>query len=43
MQIDLKGVLLIAVAAGLPANGYANPLKSQYTTIDLRSCAQDRR
>jgi hypothetical protein len=38
MQIGLKRVLLMAVVAGLPANGYANPLKSQYTTIDLRSC-----
>jgi hypothetical protein len=27
MQIGLKGVLLIAVAAGLPANGYANPIE----------------
>jgi hypothetical protein len=40
MRADLKGMLLIAVAAGLPANGYANPLKSQYTTIDLKACTK---
>jgi hypothetical protein len=33
-------MVLIALTAGLPANGYANPLKSQYTTIDLRSCTK---
>jgi hypothetical protein len=40
MRVGLKRMVLIALTAGLPANGYANPLKSQYTTIDLRSCTK---
>ncbi|NJO34207.1 MAG: hypothetical protein HC869_14815 [Rhodospirillales bacterium] len=33
-------MLLIAMAAGLPATGHAYPLKSLYTTIDLKACAK---
>lgn len=40
MQAGLKGMLLIAMAAALPAVGTANPLKSQYTTIDLKVCTK---
>jgi hypothetical protein len=40
MQAARTGLLLTAVAALLPAAGHANPLKSQYTTIDLKSCTR---
>ncbi len=40
MRAGLQGALLIAMAAGQPVTAAANPLKSQYTTIDLKVCAK---
>lgn len=40
MRAGLKGMLLIAVAAAVPAAATANPLKSHYTTIDLKTCTK---
>src|SRR5688572_8524679 len=40
MRAGLQKALLIAMAAGLPVTAAANPLKSQYTTIDLKACAK---
>ena len=40
MRAGLKGMLVIAMAAAAPASSHANPLKSQYTTIDLKACAK---
>ncbi|MFM9849454.1 MAG: hypothetical protein ACKVP3_20120 [Hyphomicrobiaceae bacterium] len=40
MRAARTGMLLTAIGAALPATGYANPLKSQYTTIDLKACTR---
>jgi hypothetical protein len=40
MRAGMKEMLVFAMAAAAPASGHANPLKSQYTTIDLRACAR---
>jgi hypothetical protein len=40
MRAGLQKALLIAMAAGLPVTAVANPLKSQYTTIDLKACTK---
>ncbi len=40
MRAVLRRTVLIAMAAGLPVTAAANPLKSQYTTIDLKICAK---
>ena len=40
MRAGLQRALLIAMAAGLPVTAAANPLKSQYTTIDLKACTK---
>lgn len=39
MRAALAG-MLAAMAAAMPASGHANPLKSQFTTIELKSCTK---
>ncbi len=39
MRAALAG-MLTAIAAAMPTAGHANPLKSQYTTIELKSCTK---